>query len=81
MHRRTFLVTSAAAAVVGALQLPDCYDCSCGLVTYYRRAEGHYSATHFAGRRFDYRWFRVHEHLHRQMRVSPERAQAYCSKL
>lgn len=69
MERRTFL--SVVVGVVGAamlpLSIPPRYDCDCGLVTYVKQPEGHFSATHFAGQRFTYALHRQHEHLHRKM--------------
>ena len=74
-NRRNFIkigVGGAAAllaAPVTALlpELPESYVCSCGRVTYFRRPEGHFAATHFDGQRFTYTLFRLHHHLHREM--------------
>jgi len=68
MLRRTFIkVSAAAAAVLPSLLKPESYDCSCGLVTYWKQPEGHFAAQYFAGQRFTYALWRQHEYLHRKM--------------
>ena len=71
MRRRTFIWLAAGAAVATALPpiAPDSYWCDCGLVRYFRRPEGHYSATHFNGQRFNYGLHREHLWLHRLGRM------------
>jgi len=83
LRRRTFISLAAGAAVAAVLPsvVLDSYVCSCGLVTYFRQPEGHFAGQYFAGRRFTYGLFRQHEHLHRQMRISPERGEAYLKKI
>jgi hypothetical protein len=73
LTRRTFISLAAGAAVAGGLVpllpsvAPESYVCECGLVTYVKQPEGHFAATHFAGKRFTYALFRQHENLHRKM--------------
>ena len=71
MNRRKFILiwTGGVVATLTTplMLLPESYVCSCGRVTYFRRLEGHFAATHFDGQRFTYRLFRLHHHLHLKM--------------
>jgi hypothetical protein len=83
LKRREFITAAVGAAVAATLPTvaPDSYWCSCGQVQYFRQPEGHFAAKYFAGRRFTYALFRMHEHLHRAMRISPEAEQAYLKRI
>jgi hypothetical protein len=69
MRRREFITTVAAMSAVAALPLTESYDCQCGAVTYRRQNEGHFAATHFAGKRMSYQLHRYHLHLHQLPRA------------
>jgi hypothetical protein len=69
LTRRKFITLLGSAAVTATVPLlpVESYACDCGLVTYVKQPEGHFAATHFAGKRFTYALFRQHENLHRKM--------------
>jgi hypothetical protein len=73
LRRRAFILLAAGATVAGdpvpflPSVAPESYFCDCGLVTYVKQPDGHYAASHFAGKRFTYALFRQHEQLHRKM--------------
>jgi hypothetical protein len=77
MRRRNFIAAGMATAAVAvalpvlpAVVHPPCW-CSCNLVRYTWRKEGHYAASYifFDGRwqRFNYGLFRRHQRLHEQV--------------
>ena len=68
MRRRTFIMTTIGATVAATLPhvSPESYWCDCGLVQYCRQPEGHFAATHFAGKRLTYAMHRRHLNLHRE---------------
>jgi hypothetical protein len=66
--RRAFIASAlATVAVATVLPAPESYWCSCGMVQYFRKPEGHFAASHFDGQRFTYTLFRQHQNLHRKM--------------
>jgi hypothetical protein len=75
MRRRAFIIAGIGTAVAATLPLlpaPDSYWCECGRVRYFRRPEGHYSASHIfidgQWKRMDFGLFLRHNHIHREMR-------------
>jgi hypothetical protein len=69
--RRNFIAAIGAVTAVSLLpRSRDSYWCECGLVQYFRKPEGHFAASHFAGQRFTYALYMQHKRLHREMKGS-----------